>query len=346
MLMALILYISHAIFFNNLFKFYSYIECFYILSMLSLYPLYYLYLLSLSTKKLVFKKLVHFIPAVIFSVAIFIATVILTPEERIIYINEILINKSFMQTNLPFLVRIKGFIFLASRIIFIIQIGYYLIKGVSVANTHNRQIVNYYSNTERKTLGWVKIINIIFLFTSLGSIAFVFIGRGFFTHNEALLLIPSGLYTMFLFIIGFNGNRQIRLNVEFKDDDLASNLNEFKNGQSKNLKKQLIQLFDINKIYINSDLRITSISETLKTNRTYISKLINEEFKMNFNEFVNEYRIKEAKKLLLDKNNNLYTIEHIAEISGFGSVNSFTRVFKSIVGMPPGKFKDQTNDLQ
>ncbi|MCK5730630.1 MAG: helix-turn-helix transcriptional regulator [Draconibacterium sp.] len=251
-----------------------------------------------------------------------------------------------MQTNLPFLVRIKGFIFLASRIIFIIQIGYYLIKGVSVANTHNRQIVNYYSNTERKTLGWVKIINIIFLFTSLGSIAFVFIGRGFFTHNEALLLIPSGLYTMFLFIIGFNGNRQIRLNVEFKDDDLASNLNEFKNGQSKNLKKQLIQLFDINKIYINSDLRITSISETLKTNRTYISKLINEEFKMNFNEFVNEYRIKEAKKLLLDKNNNLYTIEHIAEISGFGSVNSFTRVFKSIVGMPPGKFKDQTNDLQ
>lgn len=62
---------------------------------------------------------------------------------------------------------------------------------------------------------------------------------------------------------------------------------------------------------------------------------------MNFNEFVNEYRIIEAKKLLLDKNHNLFTIEHIAEKSGFGSVNSFTRVFKAVVGMPPSIFKEQ-----
>jgi len=104
------------------------------------------------------------------------------------------------------------------------------------------------------------------------------------------------------------------------------------------MKRELIQLFDIDKIYKNPDLRITSVSGLLKTNRTYISKLINEEFQMNFNEFVNKYRIEEAKKWMEDTDRDSYTLEYIAEKSGFGSVNSFTRVFKTIVGSPPGKW--------
>ncbi len=342
MLMAFLLYNSHAIFFNNYYVIYSYIEGIYIFSMLSLYPIYYLYLQSLSTNKLVFKQqLIHFVPALIFSVAIFITTMILTPEERIIYVKEILINKNLKQLNLSFLVGVKGLIFFMSRVVLIIQVGYYLIKGVLVANKHNLQIANYYSNMEGITLNWVKVLNITFLFIALSSITFAIIGRSYFTQHEVFLLIPSGLFTTFLFIIGFYGNHQIQVSTEFRDEEQMSDTGEIKNEQNKLLKNQIVKLFVVDKIYTNSDLRITSISEILKTNRTYISKLINEEFGKNFSEFVNEYRIEEAKNLLLDKNYNLFTIEHIAEKSGFGSVNSFTRVFKEIVGMPPGKFKEQ-----
>ena len=347
MLMAFVLYISHAIFFNNFYLLYSYIECFYIFSMLSLYPIYYLYLVSLSTNKLVFKQqLIHFVPALIFSVAIFIMTMISTPEERIIYVKEILIDKNLKELNLSTLVGIKGLIFFLSRIVLIIQIVYYLTKGVFVAKKHNQQIANYYSNMEGITLNWVKSLNITFLFIALSSITFTIIGRGYFTQHEAYLLIPSSLFTVFLFLIGFYGNHQIQVNAEFRNNEQISDAAEIKNGQTNILKNQLVQLFEEDKIYKNSDLRITLISEILKTNRTYISKLINAEFKKNFNEFVNEYRIEEAKKLLLDKNHTLYTIEHIAEKSGFGSVNSFTRVFKGIVGIPPGKFKEQTMSRQ
>ena len=340
MLMAFVLYISHAIFFNNYYKIYSYIECIYIFSMLSLYPIYYLYLVSLSTNKIVFKHLIHFFPALIFSVAIFILTMISTPEERGIYVKEILIDKNLKELNLSTLVGIKGLTFFFSRIVLIIQIVYYLTKGVFVAKKHNRQIANYYSNMEGITLNWVKSLNITFLFIALSSITFAIIGRGYFTQHEAFLLIPSVLFTTFLFIIGFNGNHQIQVSAEFRNNEQILDAAEIKNGQPDGLKNQLVQLFEADKIYKNSDLRITLVSEILKTNRTYISKLINAEFKKNFNEFVNEYRIEEAKKLLLDKSHNLYTIEYIAEKSGFGSVNSFTRVFKEIVGMPPGKYKE------
>lgn len=56
MVLAFLLYCSHAIFFNNLYKLYSYIECIYLFSMLSMYPMYYLYLLSISKSKIVFMR--------------------------------------------------------------------------------------------------------------------------------------------------------------------------------------------------------------------------------------------------------------------------------------------------
>ena len=62
---------------------------------------------------------------------------------------------------------------------------------------------------------------------------------------------------------------------------------------------------------------------------------------MNFNEFVNHYRINEAKRLIQDSENELYTLDYIAEKSGFGSINSFSRVFKAFEGVTPGKYRER-----
>jgi len=339
MVLAFLLYSSHAIFFNNLYKLYSNLESIYIFSMLSLYPMYYIYLLSLTSSKLILKQhLIHFIPALIFSFAAFVMVLILTPEEQIIYVKETLINRNLKGLNLSTLVGIKGLIFFLSRAVLIPQVVYYLVNGIIIANKHNLQIVNYYSNTEGKTLNWVKLTNIAFLLISASSISLVFIGRGYFVQHEASLLIPSVAFSVFLFTIGYKGSRQIQLNSDFSDEETATYLSETKKDQTKLLKKQLVQLFEEIKVYKNSELRITTVSESLQTNRTYVSKLINEEFHMNFNEFVNKYRVEEAKKLLLENNLDLYTMQHIAEKSGFGSINSFTRVFKTIVGTPPSNY--------
>ncbi len=344
MILAFLLYCSHAIFFNNFYKLYSYIESIYLFSMLSMYPMYYLYLLSISKSKIVFKRqLSYFVPALVFSVTALIMTIILTPAEREIYVKEALVFKNFKELNLSTLIGIKGLIFFLSRAVLIVQVIYFLIKGVFVANKHNEQIANYYSNTEGKTLNWAKSLNIVFLFISVSSITFAFIGRSYFFEHEVSLLIPSGIFSIFLFTIGFYGNLQVQLNSEFKDEEFGAGSNEIKNGQNELLKNKLVRLFTEVEVFKNSDLRITSVSESLKTNRTYISKLINDEFQMNFNEFVNKYRIKESKKLLRDENKDLYTMEYIAEKAGFGSVNSFTRVFKAIVGMPPGRYRGAKN---
>ena len=343
MIFSFLLYCSHAVFFSNLYYLYSYIEFIYVFCMLSIYPMYFIYLQSLTTLEIKLnERLQHFIPAAFFGFLVLITSLILTPENRTIYVQEILINKNLKKLDISTFVGTKGVIFFLSRIAFLIQIGHYAFNGIKLANTHNEEIENYYSNTEGKTFHWVKRINIIILLVALTSITFTFIGRGFFSKNENFLIIPSAIFSSFLFFIGYKGNRQLRIISDFGEDLNFSDLNEINNNPNKKLVNRLIQLFEKEKIYRNPDLRITHISESLQTNRTYISKLINEEFEMNFNQFVNNFRINEAKKLLEEDNGKVSSMELIAEKSGFGSFNSFTRVFKNITGTTPGNFRNKS----
>ena len=341
MILAFLLYCTHAIFFSKLYNLYSYFESLYLLTMLSIYPLYYVYILLRTTQNINRSKIIKlFAPALVFSTLAITTTLFLTPEERIFYVQDVLIDKNLKEINLSSLVGVKAHIFFAARIVFLVQVVYFALNGVREVNRHNTTVANYFSNIEGKTLNWIRDLNIVILFVAAASITFVFIGRSYFTRHEVSLLIPSFIFSSVLFVIGYKGNQQTEILEKFdEEDDIELEFDEIKTDFEDKLKNQLIDLFEERKIYRLSDLRITMVSESIGTNRTYISRLINDEFQMNFNEFVNSYRIKEAKELLANEDNKAYTLDHIAEQSGFGSVASFLRVFKAIVGVTPGQYK-------
>ena len=306
--------------------------------------MYFIYLKILTSNKFEMKnRLFHLLPALIFSALVGITALIMMPEEKVIYVKEVLMEKNLKGLDLTTFIGIKGFIFFLARGFFLIQIFYYVIRGILLANRHNENIANYYSNTEGRTLNWVRFVSILVFFTAIASITSVFLGRGFFAHHEVSLIIPSAIFSTLFFIIGFKGNHQVRMHSEFNDHIVMQENEEIENIFTNRFKSELLLLFTKNKIYTRSDLRITHISEQLNTNRTYISRMINEEFKMNFNEFVNQYRIEEAKAIMQNPENRFLTLEEIAEKSGFGSLNSFSRIFKEITGKTPGKYRDKKN---
>lgn len=343
MVVAFFLYCSHAIFFSKQYQLYSYIEGIYIFSMLSLYPLYYNYLLKLTIEKINNKwKLLRLLPASIFGILTLMITLLLSEEEHIIYVKDMLIEKKLSGLNFSSLIGIKGIIFFTCRAFFLVQVAFFGIKGIQLAKNHNKKIANYYSNMEGKTLNWVGVINIVIIVAAVASITFTFIGRSYFSRNEVSLIIPSVIFSSFLFVIGFKGNHQIQVGSDYIAEDIVEE-NDERTGRQIELKGQLLELFEVQKIYKNVDLRIISVADQLKTNRTYVSNLINEDFKMNFSDFVNKYRIEEAKTLMRGIDQKSYTLEYIAEKSGFGSIHSFSRVFKAVEGMPPGKFRSGIN---
>lgn len=105
------------------------------------------------------------------------------------------------------------------------------------------------------------------------------------------------------------------------------------------VKKNLIKLLEEDKIYANPELRISDVTFLLNTNRTYVSKVINEEFKTNFSDLINSYRIAYSKEMLSDVSIKSLTLSQIAENAGFSNNSTFYRIFKEKEGISPGDYR-------
>jgi len=110
------------------------------------------------------------------------------------------------------------------------------------------------------------------------------------------------------------------------------------NGDNKDLIVQLEAMMLTDKAFLNENLNLSEAARLLDTNTTYLSRLINEHYKVNFSAFVNRYRLEEAKKMILDAQFNNLSIEGIAKSSGFRSKSTFNQVFKQSTGLTPSEF--------
>ncbi len=97
------------------------------------------------------------------------------------------------------------------------------------------------------------------------------------------------------------------------------------------------------KIYLKQDITLSSLAKKLNTNRSTLSEIINEKSGKTFNQFINQYRIEEAARLLKDTKMMHLTIEGIAQETGFKSRSSFYTAFISEKGITPSSYRKQEN---
>ncbi len=100
----------------------------------------------------------------------------------------------------------------------------------------------------------------------------------------------------------------------------------------------LHRAMDDEKIFLQQDLSASKLAEELGTNTSYLSKIINDKFGLNFSAFINKYRIQEAQIIILNKDYKNYTIEAIAHECGYKSKSTFNEAFKRITGLTPSYY--------
>ncbi|MEO1418679.1 MAG: AraC family transcriptional regulator [Bacteroidota bacterium] len=103
-------------------------------------------------------------------------------------------------------------------------------------------------------------------------------------------------------------------------------------------KEKITHIFESASVYQNPSLTITDLSRLLNTNRNIVSKVINQEFHMNFNDFVNTKRVEAVIEKLKKGEHTKNTLLGIAMDCGFNSKTTFNRAFKKYTALTPKQY--------
>jgi AraC-like DNA-binding protein len=103
--------------------------------------------------------------------------------------------------------------------------------------------------------------------------------------------------------------------------------------------EKIDSLMRSDKPYLMADITLDILAEKLAIPARDLSMIINRHFDNNFYEFINNYRIEEAKKILIDPKNKDKTITDVYLEVGFNSKSVFNTFFKKIVGQTPSEYR-------
>lgn len=332
-------------------------------------PLFYIYAKALTqrTYKFTRKEWGHFVPALALLVLNIVTYGFLSPEQKHLYVSGV-----HPEAYSSFMMNIVYWIYLLGVFIIVYaQLFYYIFKFVEVFRNHRENIKNTFSFKEEISLNWLVILAGAFLlfFIINDTLNFLVI-RDSFTYRVFynMMMILIGL------LLGYYGFIQKGVykpqavlfpDPQLKDTDPVEqtqldNEDMVKGGnggngspekyvnsglnalQKEELQKRLSELMQEG-LHRDSKLTINDLAGKLDTKSKYVSQVINEMLGKNFYNFVNEYRIQDAKKLLTDPEYQKYSVEGLAHMVGFNTKSSFNAAFKKHTGTTPSQYRRENH---
>jgi YesN/AraC family two-component response regulator len=102
---------------------------------------------------------------------------------------------------------------------------------------------------------------------------------------------------------------------------------------------KIMEIVVIRKKYRDPNFSAKDLAKELKTNTRYLSAVVNSRFGMNYSCLLNEYRVKDALHLLVDKRYADKNVEEISAMVGFANRQSFYAAFYKNVGETPNGYR-------
>lgn len=296
-------------------------------------PLLYFYLQSLTIEdfRLKPRQLLHLLPLLLVSLhrSVTPAVPITSSSENPLYVY----NKVYYA-------------------ILILSLFYYWLSGLKLVLKHRKNIRLHFSNyTRANSMSWLALVLSLFLVLFMVDFTRFFFHKVWQLEVPSLFLLPVNL-TIFVFIMVFFGINQ---SVIYTPEEGA--IRPETNGAPRGGKKYTgssITGEEIEKVtqamlaylteakpYLNPEYSLQQMASDLNISRHKLSQVINSGQNKNFFKLVNEYRIREAKKMLLNPAYDHYSILGIGYACGFNSKSSFNRLFKEETGCTPSEFKQE-----
>jgi AraC-like DNA-binding protein len=146
-------------------------------------------------------------------------------------------------------------------------------------------------------------------------------------------------------ILGYNGLKQATIFLPyflFEKQETNSNYDVSTITESSDtLKVKINGVLEDHKMYLNPDLNLRILAEKANLSERQLSAFLNNEMRVSFYDLINFYRVTEAKRRLLSRDYDKFTMEGIGYSCGFKSRSSFFKIFKKETGVSPSAYKKQ-----
>ena len=312
------------------------------ISLLSLFmlhgPFLYYYILTLvSDKRQIFKKdLFHLVPFILFNLYILIAS--FSPDIS----EKLNIEKLSLHNDPPLL-------FLFFLILTAFSGTVYFLLTFKLFKRLDINIFNNFSNSADIDLDWLRKLVLLFgvIWTALVSVTVIH----HVFHMFSMVFCTDGLFlslSVFVILIGYFGLKQKKI---FTTGDIivsgditkvqtkysGSRIND---SEAKQYSEKLKSHMELSSPYLNPDLTLPQLATEIGISTHLLSQVINEQFKLNFFDFVNQYRVETFKERIVNPEYGRFSILGIAFECGFNSKSAFNRIFKKYTGLTPSQYKE------
>ncbi len=228
-------------------------------------------------------------------------------------------------------------------ITFFISITAYSVAAFVVINRHQRRLKELVSYSSGKiTLQWLLGLSIIFYTGYV--LMFIFGGIdllvGFMPFDPyEISFIGLTLLTFLFGVFGFHQPSIFEEMVQSPAIEAKYRRSGLKSKDTERYIRMIETHMRESKPYLDRELSIYDLSKQLNIPKHFLSEVINEHMGKNFYTLVNEYRLEEVKRRLLDPAFKHFTLLAIAYDSGFNAKSSFNTLFKEKTGMTPSEYQ-------
>lgn len=305
-------------------------------------PLLFFFIKNFISKNQKFKTkyILHFIPFFLDHLDGFFVFYFQPKEEKIADIQEIISGQPDLDLSIFLLIRS-------------IHPIIYCVWSIQVLRVHRDNLKKLFSFTSHKlTLEWLWYLawSMLVVGTIAFPVNFVIV---FFEVADwiELRMFVVAISVIWVFFLGYYSVRKTPFyrsyHIEGIDtleyDFIAKQPEKYEKTRLKaeeipGLKKKLLDYLEKDKPYLNKNLTIGELAESIEVQTYQLSQLINDQLGKSFFEFINSYRVEELKERFFDPKYSNLTLLGIAMECGFNSKASFNRIFKQLTGQTPTEY--------
>ena len=236
-----------------------------------------------------------------------------------------------------------------------LSIFIYLFLSIRYYNQYKRYTIFTTSFADQANLKWLQ--NFLFAFALLSIMPVIRIVLSNFSFYERLRYFgPWHYYVGFAIVVyyiainAYNTMHPALRKIQFEpkllfdfdtitqEDTVHKALSQVPDQKADLIKNELILLMETQLLFERPDLTLNEVAKKLGTNTVTLSRVVNQQFELNFNDYINQYRVNAViKRIALPEFKN-QTLLAIAFDAGFNSKATFNRAFKKFTDKNPKEF--------